>query len=134
VGEDPDLTLYHNVPHNVKKIGVFMNEGNHKILNLSIRNGLDMIQLHGNESPVSCLQLKLAGLSVIKAFNIDQKFNFDNLRPFMPVCDYFLFDAKSEKPVLKIWVKLNPLRTAASLLWILTAASRLLRVLKTQKQ
>jgi phosphoribosylanthranilate isomerase len=98
VGEDPDMTLYHNVPHNVKKIGVFMNEGNHKILNLSIRNGLDMIQLHGNESPVSCLQLKLAGLSVIKAFNIDQKFNFDNLRPFMPVCDYFLFDAKSEKP------------------------------------
>jgi phosphoribosylanthranilate isomerase len=97
VGEDPDMTLYHNVPHNVKKIGVFMNEGNHKILDLSIRNGLDMIQLHGNESPVSCLQLKSAGLSVIKAFNIDQKFSFGNLRPFMLVCDYFLFDTKSEK-------------------------------------
>jgi phosphoribosylanthranilate isomerase len=85
------------VPHNVKKIGVFVNEGNHKILDLSLRNGLDIIQLHGTESPVSCLQLKLAGLTVIKAFNIDNKFSFDNLRPFMPVCDYFLFDAKSEK-------------------------------------
>jgi phosphoribosylanthranilate isomerase len=97
VGEETDLTLYHNVPHNVKKIGVFVNEENHKILDLSLCNGLDIIQLHGTESPVSCLQLKLAGLSVIKAFNIDNKFSFDNLRPFMPVCDYFLFDAKSEK-------------------------------------
>jgi phosphoribosylanthranilate isomerase len=98
VGEKPDLTLYHNVPHNIKKIGVFVNEGNHKILNLSIRNGLDIIQLHGTESPVSCLQLKSAGLSVIKAFNIDNNFNFENLRPFVTVCDYFLFDVKSDKP------------------------------------
>jgi phosphoribosylanthranilate isomerase len=97
LGEEPDLILYHNVPHSVKRIGVFVDEGNNRILDLSIRNGLDIIQLHGKESPVSCLQLKSAGLLVIKAFNIDNTFSFDNLRPFMLVCDYFLFDTKSEK-------------------------------------
>ena len=97
VGAAPEMALFNNVPLGIKRIGVFLNEVNYKILEISLNIGLDMIQLHGNESPVSCLQLKSAGLSVIKAFNIDQKFSFGNLRPFMLVCDYFLFDTKSEK-------------------------------------
>jgi len=45
------------------------------------------------------LQLNWQGLSVIKAFKFDPKIlNFDNLRPFMPVCDYFLFMQKVKSP------------------------------------
>ena len=98
VGEEPEMAIFHNVPPGIKRIGVFLNEDNHKILNLSDRSGLDMIQLHGNESPVSCLQLKSSGLLIIKAFNIDNEFSFENLMQYMPWCDYFLFDTKSEKP------------------------------------
>lgn len=98
VGEEPEMAIFHNVPPGIKRIGVFLNEDNHKILNLSNRSGLDMIQLHGNESPVSCLQLKSSGLLIIKAFNIDNEFSFENLNQYMPGCDYFLFDTKSEKP------------------------------------
>jgi phosphoribosylanthranilate isomerase len=98
VGEKPDMTLFHNVPPGIKRIGVFLNEDNHKILDLSIHKGLDMIQLHGNESPVTCLQLKSSGLKIIKAFNIEKDFNFESLNQYMPACDYFLFDSKSEKP------------------------------------
>jgi len=98
VGEEPEMAIFHNVPPGIKRIGVFLNEDNHKILNLSNRSGLDMIQLHGNESPVSCLQLKSSGLLIIKAFNIDNEFSFENLMQYMPGCDYFLFDTKSEKP------------------------------------
>jgi len=57
-----------------------------------------MIQLHGNESSEACLQLKSSGLPVIKAFNIDRDFDFESLNQYMPGCDYFLFDTKSEKP------------------------------------
>ena len=98
VGNDPDLVLFNSIPPGIKKTGVFYNEDNHKILDLSIRTGLDMIQLHGNESSEACLQLKSSGLPVIKAFNIDRDFDFESLNQYMPGCDYFLFDKKSEKP------------------------------------
>ncbi|MGD0756669.1 MAG: phosphoribosylanthranilate isomerase [Bacteroidales bacterium] len=98
VHEEPEMAIFHNVPPGIKRIGVFLNENNHKILDISIRKGLDMIQLHGNESPVSCLQLKSTGLTIIKAFNIADDFSFESLMQYVPVCDYFLFDTKSENP------------------------------------
>lgn len=98
VGHEPEMELFNNVPPDIKKSGVFYNEDNHKILELSIRTGLDMIQLHGNESPITCLQLKSSGLAVVKAFNIDSDFHFDALKQYMAVCDYFLFDTRTEIP------------------------------------
>jgi phosphoribosylanthranilate isomerase len=98
VGEDPENRLFHNVAAGIKRVGVFINEDNHKILNCSINKSLDMIQLHGVESPFSCLQLKSSGMIVVKAFSIGEKFNFENLFKYMPGCDYFLFDTKSETP------------------------------------
>jgi phosphoribosylanthranilate isomerase len=98
VGNEPDMILFNSVPPGIKKTGVFCNEDNHKILDLSMHTGLDMIQLHGDESSIECLQLKSSGLSVVKAFNIDKDFDFESLNQYMPGCDYFLFDTKSEKP------------------------------------
>ena len=98
VGNEPEMILFNSVPPGIKKTGVFCNEDNHKILDLSIHTGLDMIQLHGDESSIACLQLKSSGLSVVKAFNIDGDFDFESLNQYMPGCDYFLFDTKSEKP------------------------------------
>lgn len=98
VGEEPDRSLFQNVPLLIKKTGVFVNEDNLKILDISMRTGLDMIQLHGNESPVTCMQLKSSGLTLIKAFNIGSDFSFESLKPYMAVCDYFLFDVKGKKP------------------------------------
>jgi phosphoribosylanthranilate isomerase len=98
IGEEPEMPLFKNVHPGIKRIGVFFNEDNHKILDLAIRTGLDMIQLHGNESAVTCFQLKSSGLTIIKAFNIGKDFRFESLNQYMPACDYFLFDSKSEKP------------------------------------
>jgi phosphoribosylanthranilate isomerase len=98
VGSEPEMELFSSVPPGIKKAGVFYNEDYHKILDLSILTGLDMIQLHGNESSTACLQIKSSGLSVVKAFSIDTDFHFESLNRYMPSCDYFLFDTKSEKP------------------------------------
>jgi len=98
VGNEPEMELFNSVPPGIKKCGVFYNENYHKILDLSILTGLDMIQLHGKESSTACLRLKSSGLSVVKAFSIDVDFHFEFLNQYMPSCDYFLFDTKSEKP------------------------------------
>ncbi|HEX7492575.1 MAG TPA: phosphoribosylanthranilate isomerase [Bacteroidales bacterium] len=98
VGGNPENSLFNNVSAGIKRVGVFINEDNHKILNSSINKGLDMIQLHGEESPFSCLQLKSSGMIVVKTFSIGEEFNFEILSKYMPGCDYFLFDTKSETP------------------------------------
>jgi phosphoribosylanthranilate isomerase len=98
VGKDPDTALFHNIPESIRKAGVFFNESNDTILDLSVRKGLDLIQLHGDESPLFCLQLRSSGLTIVKAFSICDDFNFETLGKFMPVCDYFLFDTKTSAP------------------------------------
>jgi phosphoribosylanthranilate isomerase len=98
IGEEPGMALFSNVPQGIKRVGVFFNEGNSKILDLSVINGLDIVQLHGNESPVSCSRLKSSGLTLIKTFNIDNDFSFELLKEYIPACDFFLFDTKSKIP------------------------------------
>jgi phosphoribosylanthranilate isomerase len=98
VGNVPEKELFRQVHSGIKRVGVFVNENNRKILQISGHTGLDMIQLHGNESPVTCFQLKSSGLTIIKAFKIDKDFSFSFLNQYMPACDYFLFDTKSDIP------------------------------------
>ena len=98
VGDKPEIKLFQSVPPWIKKVGVFFNEENQRIIDLSIYAGLDMIQLHGNESPLSCIGLKSLGFTVIKSFNIENDFGFEFLLPYMQSCDYFLFDTKSDRP------------------------------------
>jgi phosphoribosylanthranilate isomerase len=96
VGREPDRSLF-KVPAGIPKIGVFVNEETSKILDLTLSNGLDMIQLHGKESHSYCSKLRTSGLKIIKAFSIAEYFDFEMLNQYMPVCDYFLFDTKTEK-------------------------------------
>jgi phosphoribosylanthranilate isomerase len=98
VGKEPGMTLFNCVPQGIKRVGVFFNEANPTILDLSLRNGLEMIQLHGNESPVSCFRLKSSGLTIIKTFNISNDFSFELVKQYAPACDFFLFDTKSKIP------------------------------------
>lgn len=82
----------------IQRVGVFvdatLNEIKEKI------NGfcLNYIQLHGNESPALCKAVQTLNIKVIKAFSLDNSFNFNTLNYFNDVTDYFLFDTKGEKP------------------------------------
>ncbi len=57
---------------------------------------LDFAQLHGNETPEQCDELKATRLGVIKVFSLDDHFNFDVTKPYRDVVDYFLFDTKGK--------------------------------------
>ncbi|MEO6149327.1 MAG: phosphoribosylanthranilate isomerase, partial [Mucilaginibacter sp.] len=56
--------------------------------------GFDAIQLHGSETPWFCAEFK-GRVKVIKAFGIDNGFDFDQLIPYKNLVDYFLFDTKT---------------------------------------
>ncbi|MBV1924278.1 MAG: phosphoribosylanthranilate isomerase, partial [Flavobacteriaceae bacterium] len=57
---------------------------------------LDIVQLHGDENPDYCKKLKEKNIKVIKAFQIEDGFNFSELNEYEDQVDYFLFDTKSK--------------------------------------
>lgn len=83
----------------IKKVGVFVNPGYSELLDAIDEYGLDIVQLHGNETPEMCEELS-AEVEVIKAFRIagDDSIKIDELvMPFDAVCDYYLFDTAGLK-------------------------------------
>ncbi len=78
----------------VTRVGVFVNEEIERIQHIARQWQLDIIQLHGDESPSFCQQIKNLGLRVVKAFAIDETFDFAQLRDYGDHVDYFLFDTK----------------------------------------
>ncbi|WP_455550732.1 phosphoribosylanthranilate isomerase [Flavobacterium gawalongense] len=90
-----------DLPKSIKKVGVFVNESIPVILEKTAKYDLQAIQLHGQESAEFCLDLKSqidATIEIIKVFSVDDTFDFEVLKPFETVCDYFLFDTKGKLP------------------------------------
>jgi phosphoribosylanthranilate isomerase len=86
------------IPHSIKKTGVFVDAEINQVIDKINFYHLHAVQLHGHESPEYCKQLKAYNIEIIKAFSIDNQFNFDELKPYEIVCDYFLFDTKGKLP------------------------------------
>jgi len=78
------------LPERTIKIGVFANAQLDTIRKISRLCCLDMIQLHGNESPEFCARLK--GYKIIKAIHIkNKKLRMEDLVKYKPFA--FLFDS-----------------------------------------
>lgn len=89
------------LPKSIKKVGVFVNETAEIILTKAQKYDLQAIQLHGQESVEFCQDLKNKienSIEIIKVFSVDDSFDFEVLKPFETVCDYFLFDTKGKLP------------------------------------
>ena len=82
----------------IKKTGVFVNANFEKIKDKIRVHKLEAIQLHGLESPKFCEKIKNLGVEIIKAFSIDENFNFNILEKYELCSDYFLFDTKGKSP------------------------------------
>ena len=76
---------------NTKKVGVFVNESAYSVLSKVAHYNLDVVQLHGNESPDYCRELK-RNVKIMKAFGVDVDFDFQILEAYEKCVDYFLFD------------------------------------------
>lgn len=78
------------------KVGVYVNHEKDFIVNTSSKIGAKHVQLHGSETPELCQSLKNEGLIVIKAFQIDNNFDFNKLTQYKDSVNYFLFDTKTK--------------------------------------
>jgi phosphoribosylanthranilate isomerase len=97
VGDNLDEDLLNSFPFTTRKVGVFVNATAAYILEKVKKYNLDYVQLHGEELPDFCRNLKQKGVNVIKAFSIDADFNFGKLQNYKPYCDFFLFDTKGKE-------------------------------------
>lgn len=80
------------LPNQIARVGVFVNVEIDEIHEMAESFFLTAIQLHGNESPELCHELKAEGYTILKAFNIAKENNYES---YAPHCDYFLFDTPS---------------------------------------
>jgi phosphoribosylanthranilate isomerase len=87
-----------NADFDLKKVGVFVNPSYSDLLDAIDDYGLDIVQLHGNETPEMCQDLS-EDVEVIKAFRIeDSSADIDKIvEPYDAVCDYYLFDTAGLK-------------------------------------
>ncbi len=89
------MEIIQQLPPFVSAAGVFVNEEQKELVKIARKLGLKMIQLHGDESPDYCRQLKeaLPEAKIIKAFRIQDEASLAPMSSFSEAADYFLLDA-----------------------------------------
>lgn len=92
-----DVPTLNNLPVSIIKTGVFVDASAQEIRKIVENYNLGAVQLHGGETPTVCRELKSAGVEVIKAFGVDESFNFGILDQYENAVDYFLFDTKTSQ-------------------------------------
>src|SRR5690606_25995569 len=85
-----------NLELSIQKVGVFVNASEEEVMKRIDEFGLDVVQLHGDETSSFCGQIS-DHIKVIKAFRItDPDTNIDwMVKEFDEACDYYLFDKGS---------------------------------------
>lgn len=83
------------LPESIARVGVFVNASIEYILRMISTYDLNLVQLHGHESPELCQALQALGTKVIKAFPIKEVDDLKQTAAYRDVCDYFLFDTKT---------------------------------------
>lgn len=97
------------LPESIKKVGVFVNASLQEVIDKVKTHNLQAVQLHGKETPEFCDKLKYhfersrellptTSLKIIKVFSIKDSFDFNILKPYETVCNYYLFDTKGKNP------------------------------------
>jgi phosphoribosylanthranilate isomerase len=80
----------------LKRVGVFVNQPLEEIIQLAKQYQLSWIQLHGDEQPENYIQLLENNLKIVKAFSVNDTFDFKSCEKWLSLSTYFLFDTKGE--------------------------------------
>jgi len=83
------------LPENTIRVGVFVDEEPAEISRISREVGLDLAQLHGDETPETVAALREAGVKVMKALRVESASTLEALDEYE--ADLFLLDAYSAK-------------------------------------
>jgi len=83
------------LPENIIRVGVFVDEEPKEVLRISQEVGLDLAQLHGDETPEAVTALRQSGVKVMKALRVRDAASLEALDAYE--ADLFLLDAHSDK-------------------------------------
>jgi phosphoribosylanthranilate isomerase len=83
------------LPDDVLKVGVFVDAGPEEVLRTAREVGLDLAQLHGDETPETVAAIRGAGLPVMKALRVRNADALAGIERYE--ADLFLLDAWSER-------------------------------------
>lgn len=83
------------LPENVIRVGVFVDADPAEISRISREVGLDLAQLHGDETPETVTAVREAGVKVMKALRVESAASLEALDEYE--ADLFLLDAHSAK-------------------------------------
>ncbi len=98
VTPDQAAALAAAAPQHLCKVGLFVNVEDETIAKTLASVPLDMLQLHGGESPARVARIKeLFGLPVMKVVKIAERADLAVAEPYFRVADRLLFDAKPPK-------------------------------------
>jgi phosphoribosylanthranilate isomerase len=86
------------VPPTVQKVGLLVDESDGRIAEILKGCDLDLLQLHGHETPerVSAVRDRF-GKRIIKAIPVSEAADLDRAAAYEEVADYLMFDAKPPK-------------------------------------
>ena len=87
------------LPKQIKKTGVFVNEEIAAVVSLQEKHQLQAIQLHGDESVAYVQELKRSlsnKIEIIKVVGLKNDAYFEELISYEKEVDYFLFDTKGK--------------------------------------
>ncbi len=91
------------LPEGIDRVGVFVDADIAFAKAKIIQHNLNVIQLHGSESPEyikelqGCLVERSRDLNIWKVFGIKDNFDFEKLKPYEGIVDGFLFDTKGKE-------------------------------------
>ena len=83
------------LPENVLRVGVFVNSKPEEVLGIAREVGLDLAQLHGDETPEGVTAVRDGGVMVMKALRVRDAASLEALDEYE--ADLFLLDAYSEQ-------------------------------------
>src|SRR5690606_3210640 len=90
--------LLRDLPSGIDRVGVFVNPETDFLDRILAKARLDLMQLHGDETPDRCRALSIYfGLPVIKAFKVSEKADLKAARDYEDIVDWLMFDAKPPK-------------------------------------
>ena len=88
-----------------KRVGVFVDEMAQNIITRVVNFQLDLVQLHGHETPTLIRNLRATldpdirpGIKFIKAISIATAADLAQTKPYDGLVDYFLFDTRATVP------------------------------------
>ncbi|MFB6466913.1 phosphoribosylanthranilate isomerase [Cytobacillus sp. Hz8] len=84
--------IIEQLPNQLLKVGVFVNEDISTIEKIIAESGINIVQLHGEETPSYCEQLSVP---VIKAISVGSYSDLEKAQEYS--CEYLLFDSPKEK-------------------------------------